>query len=724
MTTKQKDIQIEEHIFASIEKKEDTLIHELNKIGAIVKNGNEDTINIIQFTNCYRLIPIIYSTPKEIEQQKAVNLLHHINLHEVANLFKQYEKYIDMPLSKLNLNKKQMEGLAKLKTYVYIYGLSKNDQYLLYLNPNYQLTQKINRYKIHGNKKKILLETERNINKTNYQTYNLESYFNEINENINKIKGMDIINFENITYEYGKKGHKQSITIPSPLNYINASTIVGISCQEVSPNGSKTIQVLDDPNQIISRTNRLKTEKRKPKDAIRAKMFELMLMANYNPYASFAMYDSRISFGHTQAIMETYYGLNNMTNTTKEVPIDFINLENQIEHGLNTKFFDIFDKDKLLNLETGDKKFLQLPDTFEECVSSKDQILFSYYLTLYNFTKFLKTIYFNPDMKMTNRKLLLINAYSNASEVERFKFVSSIAAAMHHMGESAPWNYFQLTLQRILPDNKNTKKVDELMNKLTLDDITNQFINNLKNCSSEHAKSSMNVAEIISKWYLSNELVNYTSGSTKLESEKEQSKIVDVLKNITSLLKTEKDNVIEVESGKASFECEMGKTIKLRIIDFETREDIVNHKKGKFVQHYVFSFPQWGSEQILLKILKDNNEQLLESIKTFNNIDTFQSTGDRNLKDPMQTAQIFWVPIDYMPFEGNKLGEINIPNNSRDKIITVLEKFCKDGATDENMKIIQLCSNIHSMYKPNDRLLIPLELLKHSARRIIEQNSK
>jgi predicted nucleotidyltransferase len=395
-----------------------------------------------------------------------------------------------------------------------------------------------------------------------------------------------------------------------------------------------------------------------------------------------------------------------------------------------------------VSLTTEQKQYLQLPFVFEECTASKDQILFTYYLALYNIKK-LMTEYMNPNKNQSERTFIIANSFAKASESERFRFVSAVTAGFHHMGEPVALDFFLKTIHTLLPHANNNPNFEEVLESMTLDEITTRFIKILRSSASYHAKTSMNVGEIVSRWYIEEELIPSTeadSSTIKTAKRQFENKINNL---INKFLKRDLDNTVPLELDKppveitgeeqegVEFNCTFGRKKNLIVQSTRTKNDIYKYSKNEFVEYYTFSYPQWASPHYSLShVLKDSDVDLITQIHIFNNLDRdnpermLRSTGDSNSKDPMRTAMVFWIPIDYIRLEGPELGEIVIHNNTLEKTEKALEEFCIGGASEENLRLIQLTSNIHNMNEPNDRLLIPYSILKTPYKRKIDENSK
>ena len=721
----------EKYVFKQLREQEDSLSDTLSQIGAIKIKGREGHVDFAQFIRNYRVIPIIYNS--DLSEQEIINLLQDVDLRQIKKISGEMEQYLYINPDTLDLTKEQRTELDLCAMYTLIYGIGPNDEYITYLDPDFLYKKKLQLIRSKRGKQQI--ETARGMMKNaekrgEYEDYTLGSYYNYMNSIVERVQGLSIIDFSDAIYEYNGR----TAVVPSPLRYITAETLVGISCQETGPRGAKTIQLPKDPNKTLDKKNMLKTEK--PTDLVRAKMFELMLAAGYNPFTCFAIYDAEVSFGHTQAIRSTYNGL-------MDLPEGGTVIFRKLTKNSRTKFFDFFDKDRLVALPDEDKRFLQIPSKFEHCVNPEDQVLFSYYLSLYNFTKFMN-IYMNP-RNMTERSFLFVNAFANASEAERSKFVTAVTAAMHHTGERYPRRCFQSALEKFLRKREGNANFEDRLENVTLEDITNEFIKRLKAGPEEHAKTSMNIGQIVSRWYIEEEFVAATATDTSYYKSELTGKGAPTFGDLWEMVNPfhrEIDNVVSLEIQEREeeriageerkdrtamegeekrvieFRCSLGKRRKLLVSSQKTRFSIEGHEKGREVDYYVFSFPNWADERELRFFLKDG--ALIDDIKRFNNISIFENRNDPT----MQNAQVFWVPIDYVRFEGSYLGEINIPNNNRDKTEQVLEEFCIGGANEENLRIVQLCSNIYDIGAPNDRLLIPYSLLKRSARKTIDTNTR
>lgn len=741
--------QANKYILNSVKAQDDSLYQELlkNNIITLTKN-NEEIINMDRFTIYYKVEPIIYNP--NLSEIEIVNLLQNFDLNEVLELI-PYEQYLGKNLDKLELTEEQKQKIILCAIYRDIFGISKNDEYIKYLLPNYMYEVKLNTKISNSNKPKIR-RIKANMDKTHFDKYTLASYYHEIDDIVNYVRDLNIIDFSDIIFTLGDK----QVTFPSPLQYINAATIVGISCQEVSPGGVKTFSLPKDPNSIMVNNKNSKEEQRIPTDLVKAKMFELMLNANFNPFTSFAINDYEVSYGHTQAVENTY---------------DLLISEDlsKLNEKSISKFFDFFDKKSFLKLSSEQKGYLQIPINFEECTSSKDQILFTYYLGLYNISKFISE-YMNPKKNVSERTFILVNSFSKASEAERFRFVSAVTAAYHHIGEPEAKALFLKEILSFLPRANNNEKFEEVLESMTLDKITDRYITRLKeyksSSASRHAKSSMNVGEIVSRWYVEEELVSATTADSISSNKELKREIGDSISSFFSkLFKRDLDNTVclkldespvekieviknikkeekpiekieiikEVKKEELEFNCTFGGKRRLMIQSTKAKNDIYGHSKNEDVEYYTFSYPQWASPYYaLIHVLKESppDVDLITHIHKFNNLDIndpkrkLRSTGGINPKDPMRTAQVFWIPIDYVKIEGPELGEIIIHNNTQEKTIKALEEFCIGGASEENLRIIQLTSNIFSMYEPNDRLLIPYSLLKAPYQRKIDENSK
>ncbi|MFA5382159.1 MAG: hypothetical protein WC356_03265 [Candidatus Micrarchaeia archaeon] len=703
---------VEQYVSNEINK-QDTLSTKLSELN-ISKNGELD---LSLFFMYYKVEPIIYNS--KLSEQEVVNYLQNIDLNKVKQINGKYSQYLGQDLNKLKFTKEEKEEFLLCLAYQEIYGISNNDEYIIYLDPDYLYNKKLQL--VSKSKKDTIKNVKHNMENVKYTEYNLSSYYHEMDEILNKVKNMDILDFSDKVYTFEDK----QVIIPSPLQYINAATLVGISCQETCPRGTKTIVLPKNPDELIIKGKNRKTEKRIPTDLVRAKMFELMLSAGYNPFTCFAINDTKVSFGHTQAIEDTYAGL--IYPNGKSVDFTKLN-KNSI-----SKFFDFFDRNNFLKLSNKEKEYLQLPNKFEKCINSKDQILFSYYLALYNFTRFMKT-YMSQDL-MTERTFLFLNSFSKASEAERFRFVSAMTASLHHLGEGQAKEFFQRTLVFFLKKREENIDFDTKLKNVNLDDITKEFINQLRRGADEHAKTSMNIGEIVSRWQIEEEFVAYTSSSDTLLNLGIGEKIGNFFSN---LFKQNKDSKIALELEKPpveitgeekegiTFECTLGSKRTLIIQSNRTKHKINNYDQNETVEYYTFSYPQWANPNYsLVPVLKEKDETtLVNDILLFNNIDDLKSTGDKNSKEPMKSAQVFWIPIDYIKFNGPELGEIIVPNNNKEKTEKILEEFCIGGASDENLRMIQLTSNIFNMNEPNDRLLIPYSILKSKIRNQIEDNSK
>ncbi|MCC7570079.1 hypothetical protein KO465_01895 [Candidatus Micrarchaeota archaeon] len=701
----------ETHVL-DIVNQNDNISSTLKDMGIIRITKTGEKVDFPRFSMYYKIEPIIYNP--NLSEQQIVNLLQGLDLNNIKAIYDEVGEFLYKDPNTLNLTDEQRVNLDICISFIEIYGISPNDEYITYLQPDFLF----NRKKRLVSDKKTIDSIKENMDVVEYPTYNLSSYYEETHEIISYVQDLGIVDFSDKTYSLNGF---DSVVIPSPFNYVNAATLIGISCQETSPKGTKTIILPKNPDNIISGQRNRKEEKRIPTDLVRAKMFELMLTAGYNPYTCFAIYDKEISFGHTQAIKATYEGLIGYDGAKTPKFVDMT--RNSI-----SKFFNFFDRSVFLSLTDEQKNYLQLPSEFKECVNPKDQILFSYYLALYNFKKFMN-IYMNED-NMTERSFFFVSLFSKASEAERFKFVSAMTAAFHHLGEKYPRTCFQRVLEGYLPLRENNKNFPNSINTISLDALTDKFIDRLRSGADEHARTSMNVGEIVSRWQIEEELVSSNSSPDVFSLPALGDKIDNFF---TRLFKREKKEVVELELEKSSkekpkedisFECRLGTKRNLIVQSNRAKSDIQGYEKGDVVEFYTFSYPQWATPVFsLTPVLKESNENLVGDIETFNNIETLTSTGDRDSKDPMKTAQVFWVPVDYVRFNGPELGEIIISDNTREKTITALEEFCIGGASRENMQTIQLTSNIFTMYKPNDRLLIPYSLLKPSIRKKIDANT-
>ncbi len=705
---------------------EDTLSDTLLNLGVIeLKNNGEQKLDLPIFFMYCKIVPVIYR--EDLSELEIVNLLQNLDLNVVKDINEKYSQYLGKDLRKLNLTDEQIKEINMCIIFNEVYGISNNDDYINYLDLEYLYNKK--KKKVSTSNESKIVEIKNNLDATLYSEYTLSSYYQEIDNLVTGIQKLGLVDFSNITYTLDDK----TVVFPSPLQYINAATIVGISCQETSPNGIKTIVLpIDSDKPILGRKNR-KTEQRIPTDLVRAKMFEVMLNSGFNPFTCFAIHDSRVSFGHTQAILNTYENLTYRNGKATDL--------SALDKNSISKFFDFFNKEVFLNLSESKKQFLQLPLEFEECVQPKDQILFSYYLALYNINKLMFN-YMNPKRHVSERSFVLANAFSNASESERFRFVSAVTAVFHHIGEPKALEHFKSLIHTILPRPNNNPGFEEALASITLDDLTNKYLEILNTGAASHAETSMNVGEIVSRWQIEEELVAHTSSDTS-SIENIKNKIGTVNRFLNNLFKRDQDSSVLLELEKpqveitgqeeegVTFQCIFGSKRNLIIQTNRTKQDIYGHEKDEFVDYYTFSYPQWGSPYYsFAPVLKESESDLILDIHKFNNLDPtdedrkLRNITDPNSKDPMRTAMVFWVPVDYVKFEGPELGEIIITDNNSEKLEKALEEFCIGGASQENLKMIQLASNIHNMNEPNDRLLIPYSILKAPIKRKIDANSE